>query len=562
MLESISIGNLGLISDADIEFHPGLVVITGETGAGKTLLLEAIGALAGGKPGLAGATADTTVDASLRVESEWSADVSDMGAALEGDSVLISRVFPREGKARTVLGGRPVPAASLAALAENWLAVHGQHDTLRLLKPNTHRELLDLYGGSGVAQANETFRSAFNDWRSLTAELNKAKRDQAELLANAESIRADLQVLQALAPQPGEDIEIAARIERLARTEQLRQAVGFAVDLIAGEDSSITSQLSKAGRELEHAISGDAQIDALIERIRAARSELDDAAGELAGLLDSLDIEPAALDALMMRQRQLKSLLLRHGPNLDDLLDWQVQAERQLALVDPDGRALAALEAAVNLAEKTTRAAAAELSRLRRQAAAELSSAVSGEIKDLALPFARFEVAVEDAQLNETGADRVEFQFSANPGLPLQPIGQSASGGELSRLMLAIEVCLQGERPAGGPSVLVFDEVDAGVAGAAATSVAQRLSRLARHRQVLVVSHLPQIAAFADQHLKVEKDSDGLVTNTTIISVEDGDRVTEIARMLAGVERSEAAKSHAAELMVAARKEKQKRNVQ
>lgn len=554
MLESLSIRNLGLIAEAEVSFLRGLVVITGETGAGKTLLLEAIGALAGRRPSLAGTGADTMVDGELRLGAAATSQAADFGAAAEGGVTLVSRLFPAEGRAKAVLGGRPVPSSALAELAEQWLAVHGQHDTLRLLRPSAHRDLLDRHGGPELEQLLLDYRGRYQRWRTLEQELAAARAERANLLANLDALTADVNLCDSLNLQPGEDVEIAATIERLARSEQIRAAVAFAQSALGTDEGGAASAVAAAARELDHSIRGDQSIDALVARLRTVLGELGDIAFEVSAIGDNLELDPAALDSLMLRQRQIRTLMLRHGPTFDDLLTWLESARRQLRLADPAGEGLAELARETEAAQAEALRAAAVLTDARRRTADRLGSEVSAELRALAMPFAQFEVALEPSEPAESGADRVEFRFSANPGLPLQPIQQSASGGELSRLMLAIEVSIAEDASAADNSpVMVFDEVDAGVAGAAATAVAERLARLARHRQVLVVSHLAQIAAFADQQVKVEKDSDGLVTSTTVHTVAQSERRTEIARMLAGIEDSASAQAHADELLAAAK---------
>ena len=555
MLESLSIRELGLISNAELELHPGLVVISGETGAGKTLLLEAVNALAGGKPSMAGTSADTAVDGTIRPGASVLSAVAELGAEVEAGSVMLSRWFPLEGRAKAVVGGRPVPANVLKGLAEQWLAVHGQHDTLRLLKTSTHRDLLDRHGGQALRDAAAACQSAFRAWQGLQRELEDARTERAALLANIEAIRADVALCQSLELAPGEDAEIAAKIERLARTEQIQNATATAQEGIAGEGGAI-SAIGGAARALEHSITGDELVDQIVQRLKAVVSELADLSHEVAVLADGLEVEPSALDSLMLRQRQIRTLLVRHGPTMSDLLAWFEGATRQLELADPDGHALAQLAEAVAAARASAEAAAQVLTTEREATASKLSVEVQDELRSLAMPFALFEVAVEPKELSDAGADKVEFRFSANPGLPTQPIVEAASGGELSRLMLALEVTLSADAQDDGPSTMIFDEVDAGVAGAAATAVAERLARLSKYRQVIVVSHLAQIAAMAHQQLKVEKDSNGFVTSTTVIEVAQESRIGEIARMLAGVEESTSAQAHAAELLQAAEKTK------
>jgi DNA repair protein RecN (Recombination protein N) len=548
MLEKIEIKNLGLISHAQLDLKPGLVVVTGETGAGKSLLFDAVRALAGAKPKLFNEFGDAAVTGELKVTSdELAKALEEVDAVVEDGYVQINRHFPLEGRSRSTLGGRSVPAAVLTEIADNWLVVHGQHDSQRLLVSSTHRIILDRFGGVELWRVLHQHAANFSALKAATKELKDAQKKQKEVAERAESLKADIALCQSLDIQVGEENEIAAKIERLSRIDEVRTSVDKAIDSLADDSTMIGIQA--ASRALENGMPSDANAIALAGRLNNLRNELADIVSSISQIRDELDIDSNEIDSLMMRSRQLKTLLLRHGPTTEDLLSWLEAAKIELQLVDPDSQYLTALEAKRKSAEVTADASASKLSALRQAAALQLASGVASELKALALPHAIFQVRQEAIELSEHGVDKIEFVFSANPGLPVSPIATAASGGELSRLMLALEVVLVESTDQFGPSVMLFDEVDAGVAGQAAISVAERLARLASKRQVLVVTHLPQLAAYADLHIVVDKDSDGMVTESFVKPLEALDRPRELSRMLAGLSDSASAVQHAEELL-------------
>ncbi|MEY2673202.1 MAG: hypothetical protein RLZZ508_1079 [Actinomycetota bacterium] len=555
MLESIRIRDLGLISQAEIELQPGFVAITGETGAGKTLLLDAVRILKGEKPSVVGVVqdADVTVDAAITIANEkFGKYVADLGISTDDQVMLISRTFPANGRAKTAIGGRPFPASTLEDLSTFWLAIHGQHDSLRLLKPQTHREMLDLYGGEPLNTDIQSYSFAFSTWRSGLAELARLEKSRKELLANAENIKADLSVFDSLNISKGDVDEISQTVERVTRKEEFKTAISTAIQSLQSDDSSVSSSIRTARQALER-LDKDSGINRIRELLKNLANEIAEIESELNSELVSLESDEDDLDALMMKQRQIKALLLRHGPNESDLIMWAEEARRQLALIDPDGQELKKLKDKVAAAEANCRGLAEKLTEHRKQVASIFSKNVTSEIRELAMPAAEFMTEVSKTELNEFGQDKIEFLFNANPGMKFQPLASAASGGELSRVMLALEVALLS---ANSPSVLIFDEVDAGVAGAAAIAVGEKLTKLSSKSQVLVVTHLPQIAAFADQQINVSKESNGLVTQTSIRTLDNAERIVEISRMLAGLEGSDSATAHATELLEMARSSK------
>ncbi|MEN9693034.1 MAG: hypothetical protein RLZZ330_678 [Actinomycetota bacterium] len=547
MLESLRIRDLGLIKEAEIDFKSGFVAITGETGAGKTLLLDAVRILRGEKPNVVGIQpSDVTVDAAISIATDELIDhITEIGVQLEDKMLLVSRTFPHSGRSKTVLGGRPFPSSVLEDISEKWLAIHGQHDSLRLLKPQTHRELLDSFGDSHHKSVLVNFSKAYAIWRQTVLELTKVEKSRKQLLADAENIKADLAIFDSLAIREGIVEEISQTVERVGRKEEFRFALETALVAIQNEEFPVNSALRNAKSALDK-LKNDTEMARMASKIAELSSELGILESDLQGQLTILDSEDEDLDSLMMKQRQIKSLLLRHGPEESDLLTWSQTARRQLALIDPDGVELKALQEQVKKNETEARKVSALLSDSRKEIAQAFEKAVTTEIRELAMPNATFAVDITPIEISETGQDKIEFVFSANPGLKMQSVANAASGGELSRVMLALEVVLMSSS---SPSVLIFDEVDAGVAGAAAITVGKKLQKLSQHSQVLVVTHLPQIAAFADQHIHVSKSTDGFVTQTSISTLQQEERITELSRMLAGLEGSESATAHAQELL-------------
>ena len=547
MLESLRIRDLGLIKEAEIEFSSGFVAITGETGAGKTLLLDAVRILRGEKPSVIGIQpADVTVDATISISSANLIEhIEEIGLPLDDQLLLISRTFPSSGRAKTVLGGRPFPSSVLEDISEKWLAIHGQHDSLRLLKSQTHRELLDVFGGLNHAALVNKFTSQYAKWRQSVLELARVEKSRKQLLMDAESIKADLAIFDSLEIEQGLVEEVSQSVERVGRKEEFRFALESALTSLQNEEHPVSGAMRIAKTALEK-LKSDTELSRLANRISEISTELGIIESDLQSQLTDLDSEGEDLDSLMMKQRQIKALLLRHGPEESDLIEWGQTARRQLALIDPDGVELKALQEQVKNDEIKVRKIADELSEARKKIAQDFATQVTSEIQELAMPNAKFSVEINGIELGETGQDKIEFVFSANPGLKMQSVATAASGGELSRVMLALEVVLMSTS---SPSVLIFDEVDAGVAGAAAISVGKKLQKLSKHSQVLVVTHLPQIAAFADQHIHVSKASDGFVTQTSISTLSQTERITELSRMLAGLEGSESATAHAQELL-------------
>ncbi len=568
MIEELRIDDLGVIARAHVRLRPGLTVLTGETGAGKTMVLTALGLLLGAKadPGTVrtGAAA-AVVEGRVRLgERDHAHDlVRDAGGELDDDgTLLVLRTVTAEtpdgpGRSRAHLGGRSVPQAVLAELADDLVTVHGQADQMRLRTPARQREALDAFAGPEHLGVLARHRDAWAARAQAAASLAELVGRAADRAREAELLRLGLAEVERIAPQPGEDAALAEESLRLSHAEDLRAAAAGAHAALVGDDDAeeapaTAALLDAARRQLEHAGANDPALAELARRVAEAGYLLADVAADLAGYLQDLAADPLRLDAVEQRRAELATLTRTHGGDVAQVLAWAEEAG--LRLLDLDGgqdradelrERVAALEA-----ELTTLQGA--LTGARTEAAGRLAAVVTAELAGLAMAGARLEVVVEPADApSVTGADRVEMLLVPHAGAPARPLGKGASGGELSRVMLALEVALATSGGAGdAPGTFVFDEVDAGVGGRSAIEVGRRLAELGHGGQVLVVTHLAQVAAFADTHLVVSKSAaDGLVTATNLTEVTGPDRVRELARMLAGQEDSSAAQAHAAELL-------------
>ncbi|HEY8472270.1 MAG TPA: DNA repair protein RecN [Natronosporangium sp.] len=567
MLEELRITGLGVIEDTTLPLTSGMNVLTGETGAGKTMVVTGLNLLFGGRADAARVRADAgkaVVEGRVRLTGPAAEAVhrriADAGGEPDADgSLLLSRNVTIEGRSRGHVGGRSVPLSVLSELGEELLAVHGQSDQLRLLRPAEQRAALDRFAGPEHEKLFAEYREAYTSWRRVSDELADRRRNARERHQEADLLRLGLDEISRVDPQPGEDEALRAEAQRLEHVEGLRNAAQSAYLAVAGggdETPDAASLLSTAARTLEGQAGVDASLGELAARLTEAATQVSDVATELSSYLAGLDADPDRLAGIYERRAALRSLTRKYAEDVDGVIAWAEQARARLAELDPTDQRLAELEAEEARLAEEARKLAARLTASRREAADRFAAAVSEELKGLAMPHARIEVAVNprpDGELAIDGADEVELRLIAHPGAPALPLQKGASGGELSRVMLAIEVVFAG---AGGPETLVFDEVDAGVGGRAAVEIGRRLARLARSHQVLVVTHLPQVAAFADRHLVVAKDADGAVTTSGVRVVEHIDRTRELARMLAGLPDSDLGIAHAEELLAVANRSK------
>lgn len=547
---------LGVIADAVLPLGAGFTAITGETGAGKTMVVTGLGLLLGQRADSgavrAGAAQASVAGVWIVPETGDVADiVTDAGGELEpaGSGVAelyVSRTLSAEGRSRASVGGRAAPAGVLSALAEELVVVHGQSEQLRLRSSAAQRDALDRFGGAPIAEALDAYASSFARWRELDAEIADITENRDRRAEEASRLREALALIEAAAPEPGEDVELSARAERLANAEELRLAASLAHSALSSEEGEpdASALIAEARRALERVS------DAALTDISAALADIGyriaDAAGQLSAYLADLDeTGPHELAAVEERRAALGTLIRAHG-SLDEALElWQTGSTR-LAELDDDGERLDRLEAERDAARTDLDARAEALTAERTEAAARLGVAVSEELHALAMPDATLEVAVTRGTESAHGRDDVAILLAPHPGAEPRSVGKGASGGELSRVMLAIEVVIAGTDPV---PTFVFDEVDAGIGGAAAIEVGRRLARLAEKSQVIAVTHLAQVAAFATNHLSVVKSNDGAVTASSVRRLEGQEREAEMARLLSGLTDSDAAITHARELL-------------
>ncbi|MPZ28515.1 MAG: DNA repair protein RecN [Micromonosporaceae bacterium] len=582
MLEELRITGLGVIEDSTLSLASGMNVLTGETGAGKTMVVTGLGLLFGGRADAARVRAEpgrALVEGRLRLAGPVAETVhqrvADAGAEPDADgSLLLSRTVTAEGRSRGHVGGRAAPVSVLAEVGGEVVAVHGQSDQLRLLRPAEQRAALDRFAGPAHEKLLAGYREAYTGWRRVCDDLADRRRNARERHQEADLLRLGLEEISRVDPQPGEDEAMRAEAQRLEHAEGLRAAAQSAYQAVAGgnegaagaDATGAAGLLGGAGRTLQGQAAVDAQLGELAGRLTEAATQVGDVAAELSAYLDGLDADPERLTGIYERRAALRALTRKYAEDIDAVIGWAEQSRARLAELDTTDDRLAELDAEAARLAGEAAGLAARLTASRREAATRFASAVSEELTGLAMPHARIDVAVHARPAGATGTapltvagvelaagpdgtDEVELRLVAHPGAPPLPLQKGASGGELSRVMLAIEVVFAG---AGGPATLVFDEIDAGVGGRAAVEIGRRLARLARSHQVLVVTHLPQVAAFADHHLVVAKDSQGAVTTSGVRVVEHTDRTRELARMLAGLPDSDLGIAHAEELLAVA----------
>ena len=568
-LSELRIRGLGAIDDVTLELGRGLTVVTGETGAGKTMVVTGLTLLFGGRadPGRVRANGRAGVEGRLELppgSPVWER-AADAGADRDDDgSLILARTVSAEGRSRAYLGGRSVPVGVVAELAESLLAVHGQTDQLRLSRPAEQRRALDRYAGADHLALLDRYRDAHQRWRALSADLERRHGQARELAQAADVLRLGLAEIEAVAPEPGEDEALATQAKRLSDADALRAAADEARlaligdvtgDLGGGEPpQDATAALAIAERAL--ASSDDPTLVILAQDLADAVAVVSDVAGQLAGYVADLDADPARLAEVLDRRAAITALVRKYadvGTGASGVLAWAEEAQRKLSELDVSDEALEALAAERDAARAEVDRLGAEVSAGRRAAAEGFAAEVGAELAGLAMKSARVSFAVDSHpdDPGPEGIDDVALLLAAHPGAPARPVHKGASGGELSRVMLAIEVVFAGADPV---PVMVFDEVDAGVGGQAAGEIGRRLARLARDHQVVVVTHLAQVAAFADTHLVVDKspDTGAGVTATDIRSIRGEDRVRELARMLSGLADSETGQAHARELLAVA----------
>ncbi|HYZ67374.1 MAG TPA: DNA repair protein RecN [Mycobacterium sp.] len=582
MLAEIRIESLGAISTATAEFDRGFTVLTGETGTGKTMVVTGLHLLGGARAdatrvrsGAARAVVEgrfTTTEIGEGVASRVDEVLESSGADRDDDgSVIAARSVSRDGPSRAFLGGRSVPAKSLSTFTTELLALHGQNDQLRLMRPEEQRAALDR--SVDIEPQLKRYRRVRDDWLDARRDLADRKQRARELVQEADRLKFGLNEIDTVAPEPGEDDALVADIRRLSELDALREAAQTARAALSGldddpSDASAVNSLAHAKAALE--ATDDAALQRLGGQLASTLAVITDVSTELGDYLSELPSDASTLEAKLARQGELRTLTRKYAADIDGVLRWAHESRERLSQLDVSEEALAELERRVDELEAKVVSAATELTKARTKAAKGLAKAVTAELAGLAMADAEFTVAVDviparaddsapltlpsgaTVHAGHAGVDAVEFGFAAHRGTDVLPLSKSASGGELSRVMLALEVVLAASAEG---TTMVFDEVDAGVGGRAAVQIGRRLARLARTHQVIVVTHLPQVAAYADVHLVVDSGG-GKNKSSGVRRLDDDDRVAELARMLAGLGESDSGRAHARELLDAAQNDR------
>ena len=568
MLAELRIVDLGVIGEATLEPSPGFTAVTGETGAGKTMIVTGLSLLAGGKadPRLIRAGAPRAL-----VEGRWLVDdamlgqVDELGGEVETDlaepgagrhgaetrTVLVSRQLS-PSRSRLTVGGAQVPLTGVAELVGEWVTIHGQSEQYRLGSPERQREVLDVFAGEALAPVLAAYRADYDERARLSAELAELTGQAQSRLRELDLLRFGLDEIAKADPAPGEDVELAAEAKRLQAADDLRLAARSALTALVGDESAFDEPdalglVGTAHKTITNALAADPQLTGIADQLADASAGIADASSALATYLDSLEADPLRLEWIAGRLAELQRLTRKYGSNVDDVLAWAATSARRVGELDCDSGRIDELTARLAGLDEALAQRAAVITDARTAAASRLAESVGVELAALAMPAATLSFEVTPAAtLGPHGGDQVALLFSANPGSAPGPLGRIASGGELSRVRLALEVVLAASAPG---QTFVFDEVDAGVGGAVALEIGRRLRRLAGHAQVIVVTHLAQVAAFADRQFVVTKADDGQVTVSDVREASGEDRLDVLARMMGGLDDSDSARAHAAELL-------------
>lgn len=566
MIEEIHIRDLGIITDARLPLEPGFSVLTGETGAGKTMVVTALGMLLGARSdatsvrnGAKNALAEAVIrlprgHRALALAEEAGGTTEEIDE--QSSELLLARTVNASGRSRAHVGGCSAPIGTLAQIGQSLVAVHGQSDQLRLKSPAEQRQSLDLYAGEELASLLEKYRENYERYRAAAAELKEVRENSRARALEAQSLQGALEEIAAVNPRAGEEDELKAEMVKLMNVEALRIASATALTALSGseyssgEEANVMGLLDAARGALQGQASADEELAGLEARINELMILTTDIASDLSSYAASLDVEgPERLAQVQTRRAQLATLMRKYGADIAEVLEWAEGSRTRLDTLVDDPQRQETLETELVQLRKVLGEQAEELTNLRRAAAQKLADAVSEELTALAMPNASLVVEVAEAEkFSVHGRDTVTFMLAPHRTAVPRPLGKGASGGELSRVMLALEVVLAEVDPV---PTFIFDEVDSGVGGKAAIEIGRRLAMLARHVQVLVVTHLPQVAAFADQHILVLKNDDASLSKVQVLTEEE--RVVELARMLSGHDQSESAREHARELLEAGR---------
>ena len=552
MIESLDISHLGVIAKAHVDFGPGLVVVTGETGAGKTMVLSSLQLLLGARADAAlvrSGEERLSVDGIFSVTPDIATRVEDAGGFVEGDELIVGRSVRAAGRSRAHLGSRPVPASVLADIVGSMVTIHGQSDQIRLTGESAQRRALDQFGGESHAALLEEYRSAFRYAVDVKHRLDSLRGDASERAEELEDLRAAIQQIEELDPVSGEEETLVREAARLTNVEDLRALVGVALGYLKGDDRVDYAGAVEAARhayaQLDDAARFDEAVAEFVGRARNQVLELEALADDVSSYVSRLDADPERLAQIHARRAAIKDALRGRAADIDGLLVWLDEARARVDELSSPGSDPATVERELAAAQERVLECGRRVTQSRARLAQELAAGVNEELHALSMPDATLQIDCEPTKPTSNGCETVVFRLQPHPHAPARPLGQGASGGELSRVMLALELML-GRTEAS--STFVFDEIDAGIGGQTATEVGARLKRLASSRQVIVVTHLAQVAAFGDQHLVIEK-KDG---TTNVREVRGDEREAELTRMMGGDPHSAAARRHASQVLASA----------
>jgi DNA repair protein RecN (Recombination protein N) len=550
MLRQLAVHNVVLVERLEIEFEPGLGVLTGETGAGKSILLDALGLALGSRAdaGLVRAGADgASVSAELDLEAAHPVRelLREQGVeAGAGEPLILRRTLKGDGGSRAFIGGAAVPAGLLRDIGGQAVEVHGQHDDRGLLNPRGHRALLDAFGKIETVEV----ASAWVEVTRLEAELAATRAEAAAAEREREWLEHSCAEIEGLAPQEGEETRLAEERSAMQAGIKAGESLSGLDELLGGSEGAL-AQLRQAARRIERGAADHPLLAEALASLDRAVIEASEADERIARAADALAFDPARLEQVEARLFEIRGLARKHRVEPDFLAALGMQMREQLAAIEAGNERIAELEGELAAAREAYSTAAQNLSQARQKAAGRLDSAVAEELHPLKLDAARFRTAIGAAEPGPSGTDKVEFEVSTNPGAPFGPLVRIASGGELSRFILALKVALA---EAGSAATMIFDEVDRGVGGAVASAIGERLARLARDSQVLVVTHSPQVAARASHHYRIEKSHGPEGTRTSVRKLDAAERREEIARMLSGASVTDEARAQASRLLDAA----------
>lgn len=552
MLRTLSVRNFAIIDRLDLEFGPGFNVLTGETGAGKSIIMDALNLLLGGRAGaemVRGGAERATIDAVFDVggSPELQTLVAELGFDLEDDQLFVSREVAASGKSTCRLGGRPASVTQLKAVGEWLVDLHGQHEHQSLLAVARHLDMLDDWGGKPVQSLRAEVAAAFQKVQSLRREKDELEKDSRERAHLLDLYQFQVKEIGEARLTVGEDEELQTEHNRVANAQRLAEAALAAATALSGEDSGgILESLSTAARALEEAANLDATLTPMLEALRSAAYELTETERDLVRYQDEIEFDPERLEQIEERLETLRTLKRKYGDSIEEIIAYGAETAAKVATLSNSEERGAQLDVEIGKADKLLRERCARLSTARAKAAKEFQTITLSELRELALEKARFEVHTTEGEPTAKGTDRVEFLIATNPGEPLRPLAKVASGGEISRVMLAVKAALARQEAL---PTMVFDEIDVGVGGRTSSVIADKMATLAKSAQILCITHLAQIASRGQHHYYIEKQVKGDRTVVTVTPLTPDQRVSEIARMIGGAKLSETVLQHAREML-------------